>query len=52
LKVSTNVKIAMQCFENFGGGYMAQMSPPLVARLPITQDSQYLSQEIRCKNCF
>jgi len=31
LKVSTNVKIAMQCFENFGGE-MPQM-PPLVARL-------------------
>jgi len=28
LNVSTNVKIAMQCLENFGG----QM-PPLVARL-------------------
>jgi len=28
LKVSTNVKIVMQCFENFGGEM-----PPLVARL-------------------
>jgi len=28
LKVSTNVKIAMQCFENFGGGQMPQMLPP------------------------
>jgi len=33
LKVSANVKIAMQCFENFGGGEMPQMPPPLVARL-------------------
>jgi len=24
----------MQCFENFGGGQMPQMTPPLVARLP------------------
>jgi len=29
LKDSTNVKIAMQCFENFGGN----KCPPLVARL-------------------
>ena len=29
MKVSINVKIAMQCFENFGGGQML----PLVARL-------------------
>jgi len=29
LKVSANVKIAVQCFVNFGGGEM----PPLVARL-------------------
>jgi len=34
LKVSSNVKIAMQCFENFGGGETPQM-PPLVARLPL-----------------
>jgi len=31
LKVPSNVKIAMQCFENFGGGI-----PPLVARLTLT----------------
>jgi len=31
LKGSANVQIAMQCFENFGGG-MSQM-PPLVVRL-------------------
>jgi len=29
LKVSTNVKIALQCFENFGGG----KCPPPIARL-------------------
>ena len=34
LKVSSNVKIAMHCFENFVGGEMPQM-PPLVARLPL-----------------
>jgi len=35
LKVSTHVKIAMQCFENFGG-QMPQMPqmPHLVAVLP------------------
>jgi len=33
LKVSTNVKIAMQCFENFGEAN-APNAPPLVARLP------------------
>jgi len=32
LKVSANVKIAMQCFENFGGGKCPKC-PPLVARL-------------------
>jgi len=32
LKISVNVKIAMQCLESFGGGQMPQM-PPLVARL-------------------
>jgi len=29
LKDSANIKIAVQCFENFGG----EMPPPLVARL-------------------
>jgi len=28
LKVSTNVKIAMQCFENFGGRANAPNAPP------------------------
>jgi len=28
LKVSTNVKIAMQCFENFGGGKCPKCPPP------------------------
>jgi len=32
LKVSTNIKIAMQCFENFGAG----ICPLLVARLVAT----------------
>jgi len=27
LKVSTNVKIAMQCFENFGGGKCTKCPP-------------------------
>jgi len=31
LKVSSNVQIAMQCFEDFGG-----QIPPLVARLAVT----------------
>jgi len=31
LKVSANVKIAMQCFEIFGGGQMPQMPPCLRA---------------------
>jgi len=35
LKVSANVKIAMQCFENFGG-QMPQMPSPLVAGLIVT----------------
>jgi len=33
LKVATNLKIAIQCFENFGGGANAPNAPPLVARL-------------------
>jgi len=33
LKVSSNVKIAMQCFKNFGGGVNAPNATPLVARL-------------------
>jgi len=28
LKVSGNAKIAMQCFQNFGGIHMPQMLPP------------------------
>jgi len=28
LKVSANVKIVMQCFENFGGGANASNAPP------------------------
>jgi len=28
LKVSTNAKIAMQCFENFGVGANAPNAPP------------------------
>ena len=39
MKVSTNVKIAMQCFENFGGG---QMPPPLVACLGCVHFQQVL----------
>jgi len=36
LKVSANVKIAMQRFENFGGGQMPQMpSPPGCAPGPM-----------------
>jgi len=35
LKVSTNVKAAMQCFENFGGSNAPNAPPPLVARLVI-----------------
>jgi len=33
LKVATNIKIAMQCFENFGGGKCPKCPPPVVARL-------------------
>jgi len=33
LKVSTYVKIAMQCFQNFGGGANAPNASPPVARL-------------------
>jgi len=33
LKVSGNVKISVECFENFRVGQMPQMPPPLVARL-------------------
>jgi len=33
MKVSTNVKIAMQCFENLGGGQIPQMVARLVLRI-------------------
>jgi len=33
LKVSTNVKISMQCFENFGERKCPKCPPPPVARL-------------------
>ena len=39
MKVSTNVKIAMQCFENFGGGGNSANSPPLVA--PLAESINY-----------
>jgi len=44
LKISTNVKIAMQCFENFRGAN----PPPLVARL---HTAKYAEDEPSYKNC-
>jgi len=46
LKVSANVKIAVQCFENFGGGGNASNAPPLVSRLTSTVVDARILREI------
>jgi len=50
----TNVKIAIQCFENFGGGQLSQM-PRLVARLHVKRYAFAPSSSGRpwwCKRIF
>jgi len=46
LKVSANVKIAMQCFENFGDGKCPKC-PPLIARL-LESSSPHLQKISQC----
>jgi len=47
LKVSSNVKIVMQCFENFGG----DKCPHLVARLPVNSFGLRLWNIMRKRSC-
>jgi len=44
LKVSANVKIAMQCFEIFGGEYAS--NAPLVARLHVSLPAYTIERKL------